>query len=43
MNKFDLIELENDMMYKKNNLEKLMHGIIVEIGDFFSNVLFFKS
>lgn len=42
MKNLDLIQLVNDKAYKKNNLEKNMHGIIIEAEDMFSKVLFFN-
>jgi len=42
MKNLDLIQLVDDKAYKKNNLEKNMHGVIVEAEDIFSKVLFFN-
>ena len=42
MKKFDIILLKNQNLYKKYNLEKDMHGIIIEKSFDTLNVLFFN-
>lgn len=42
MKKFDLIKLKNKEPYKQYNLEKNMHGIVLECNFNILNVLFFN-
>lgn len=42
MKKFDLIYLKNDKSYKEYNLEKNMHGIVIECNVDKLDVLFFN-
>ena len=42
MKKFDIILLKNQNLYKKYNLEKDMHGIVIEKSFDTLNVLFFN-
>ncbi len=42
MKKFDLIKLKNEEPYKQYNLEKNMHGIVLECNYNILNVLFFN-
>lgn len=42
MKKFDLIKLKNEEPYRQYNLEKNMHGIVLECNFNILNVLFFN-
>lgn len=42
MKKLDLVKLKNDNPYKNFNLEKDMHGIVIEIKYEYADVLFFN-
>lgn len=42
MKKLDLVKLKNDRPYKSHNLNKDMHGIVVDVNFDNADVLFFN-
>ena len=42
MKKLDLVKLKNDRPYKSHNLNKDMHGIVVDVNSDNADVLFFN-
>ena len=42
MKKLDLVKLKNDRPYKSHNLNKDMHGIVVDVNFDDADVLFFN-